>query len=43
MILALKNLAREVEEEWTRIKDGYLKLDPGFVADIHSRFIYPQI
>ena len=31
-----------MEEEWTKIKDGYLKLDPAAVADIRSRFIYPE-
>ena len=40
--LGAQRFAAEVEEEWSRIKDGYLKLDPGFVADIRSRFIYPQ-
>jgi sulfite reductase (NADPH) hemoprotein beta-component len=34
--------AAQVEEEWTKIKDGYLKLDPAEVADIRSRFIYPE-
>ncbi len=40
--LGAERLAAEVEEEWARIKDGYLKLDPAFVADIRSRFIYPR-
>ncbi|HXW22915.1 MAG TPA: nitrite/sulfite reductase, partial [Rhodomicrobium sp.] len=40
--LGAQRFGAEVEEEWSRIKDGYLKLDPGFVADIRSRFIYPQ-
>ncbi len=40
--LGIQRFAAEVEEEWSRIKDGYLKLDQGFVADIRSRFIYPQ-
>ncbi len=40
--LGAQRFAAEVEEEWSRIKDGYLKLDPAFVADIRSRFIYPQ-
>jgi sulfite reductase (NADPH) hemoprotein beta-component len=39
--LGVERFAAEVEEEWTKIKDSYLKLDPGFVADIRSRFIYP--
>ncbi len=40
--LGAKRLAAEVEEEWAKIKDGYLKLDPAFVADIRSRFAYPH-
>ncbi len=40
--LGTQRFAAEVEEEWARIKDGYLKLDPDFVADIRSRFIYPR-
>ncbi len=40
--LGVQRFAAEVEEEWSRIKDGYLKLDPAFVADTRSRFIYPQ-
>jgi sulfite reductase (NADPH) hemoprotein beta-component len=40
--LGAQRFAAEVEEEWSRIKDGYLKLDPAFVADIRSRFKYPQ-
>jgi sulfite reductase (NADPH) hemoprotein beta-component len=40
--LGVQRLAAEVEEEWAKIKDGYLKLDPAFVADIRSRFIYPN-
>jgi sulfite reductase (NADPH) hemoprotein beta-component len=40
--LGIQRFAAEVDEEWSRIKDGYLKLDPAFVADIRSRFIYPQ-
>ncbi len=40
--LGAQRFGAEVEEEWSRIKDGYLKLDPAFVADIRSRFIYPQ-
>ena len=40
--LGAQRFAAQVEEEWSRIKDGYLKLDPAFVADIRSRFIYPQ-
>jgi sulfite reductase (NADPH) hemoprotein beta-component len=40
--LGVERLKAEVEEEWARIKDGYLKLDPGLVADIRSRFHYPE-
>ena len=40
--LGAQRLAAEVEEEWAKIKDGYLKLDPAFVADIRSRFVYPH-
>jgi sulfite reductase (NADPH) hemoprotein beta-component len=40
--LGAQRFAAEVEDEWARIKDGYLKLDPSFVADIRSRFIYPR-
>ncbi|MFZ1110783.1 MAG: nitrite/sulfite reductase [Rhodomicrobium sp.] len=40
--LGVQRLAAEVEEEWAKIKDGYLKLDPAFVADIRSRFVYPR-
>jgi sulfite reductase (NADPH) hemoprotein beta-component len=40
--LGAQRLAAEVEEEWAKIKDGYLKLDPAFVADIRSRFVYPR-
>jgi|SRR5271165_2320495 len=40
--LGAARLAAEVEEEWTKIKDGYLKLDPKFEAEIRSRFVYPS-
>jgi sulfite reductase (NADPH) hemoprotein beta-component len=40
--LGVERLAAEVEEEWTKIRDGYLKLDPAFIADIRSRFAYPS-
>jgi sulfite reductase (NADPH) hemoprotein beta-component len=39
--LGAERFAAQVEEEWNAIKDGYLKLDPAFVADVRSRFIYP--
>jgi len=34
--------AKEVEAEWLSIKDGPLALDPAVVADIASRFRYPE-
>jgi sulfite reductase (NADPH) hemoprotein beta-component len=34
--------AREVEAEWQTIKDGALALDPAAIAEIASRFRYPQ-
>ncbi len=40
--LGAERFAAAVEAEWEGIKDGYLKLDPAFAADIRSRFIYPQ-
>ena len=40
--LGVERLAGEVEEEWAQIKDGYLQLDPAFVAEIRSRFVYPE-
>ncbi len=40
--IGVERLKAEVEEEWAKIKDGYLKLDPAFVADIRSRFVYPR-
>ncbi len=40
--LGAERFAAEVEKEWEQIKDGYLKLDPAFVASIRSRFVYPQ-
>ncbi len=40
--LGTARFAAEVEEEWETTKDGYLKLDPSFVEDIRSRFIYPE-
>jgi sulfite reductase (NADPH) hemoprotein beta-component len=40
--LGAERFAAAVEEEWRAIKDGYLKLDPAFLADIRARFIYPQ-
>ena len=40
--LGVERFAAEVEEEWARIKDSYLKLDPALIADIRSRFVYPE-
>ena len=40
--LGVERLAAEVEQEWAQIKDSYLKLDPALVADIRSRFVYPE-
>ncbi|MGA7323903.1 MAG: nitrite/sulfite reductase [Rhodomicrobium sp.] len=40
--LGATRFSAEVEEEWAKIKDGYLKLDPALVSDIRSRFIYPK-
>jgi sulfite reductase (NADPH) hemoprotein beta-component len=40
--IGAQRFAADVEEEWAKIKDGYLKLDPAFVADIRSRFVYPH-
>ncbi|HLH98672.1 MAG TPA: nitrite/sulfite reductase [Xanthobacteraceae bacterium] len=34
--------AKEVEAEWLPIKDGQLVLDPAVVAEIRSRFQYPD-
>ncbi|MGO9484552.1 MAG: nitrite/sulfite reductase, partial [Rhodomicrobium sp.] len=40
--LGVERLAGEVEEEWAQIKDSYLQLDPAFVGEIRSRFVYPE-
>src|SRR5215467_6948885 len=40
--LGAEKFAREVEEEWQSIKDGALALDPAVVADIATRFRYPD-
>ncbi|MEZ0212744.1 MAG: nitrite/sulfite reductase, partial [Xanthobacteraceae bacterium] len=34
--------SKEVETEWAAVRDGALDLDPVVVADIRSRFVYPQ-
>src|SRR3954451_6189176 len=36
-----EQFAKEVEAEWTNIKDGALALDPVVVADMAARFEYP--
>ncbi len=40
--LGAEAFAAQVEEEWARIKDGPLRLTETEIADIHSRFVYPQ-
>jgi sulfite reductase (NADPH) hemoprotein beta-component len=40
--LGAEKFAREVEEEWQSIRDGALALDPAVVADIATRFRYPD-
>jgi len=40
--IGVERLKADVEKEWERIRDGYLKLDDAFLADIRSRFIYPE-
>jgi sulfite reductase (NADPH) hemoprotein beta-component len=40
--LGAEAFAKEVETEWQSIKDGKLALDPAAVADIASRFRYPD-
>ena len=40
--LGAELFATEVEEEWAQVKDTYLKLDAALVADIRSRFAYPD-
>ncbi|MBJ7534186.1 nitrite/sulfite reductase [Rhodomicrobium vannielii ATCC 17100] len=40
--IGVEKLKADVEKEWERIRDGYLKLDDAFLADIRSRFIYPD-
>ncbi|WP_127076688.1 nitrite/sulfite reductase [Rhodomicrobium lacus] len=39
--IGVEKLKADVEKEWERIRDGYLKLDDAFLADIRSRFVYP--
>jgi len=40
--LGAEKFGAEVEEEWQRIKDGALALDPAFAADVAARFSYPD-
>jgi sulfite reductase (NADPH) hemoprotein beta-component len=40
--LGAEPFAREVEAEWQSIRDGALALDPALVADIATRFRYPD-
>src|SRR2546427_659316 len=40
--LGAEKFARDVEEEWQSIKDGALALDSAVVADIATRFVYPE-
>jgi sulfite reductase (NADPH) hemoprotein beta-component len=40
--LGAEKFGREVEEEWQSIRDGALALEPAAVADIVSRFRYPD-
>jgi sulfite reductase (NADPH) hemoprotein beta-component len=40
--LGAEAFAREVEAEWLAIKDGSLALDPAVVAEIATRFRYPD-
>jgi sulfite reductase (NADPH) hemoprotein beta-component len=40
--LGVEQFAREVEEEWQSIKDSALALDDATIADIASRFRYPD-
>jgi sulfite reductase (NADPH) hemoprotein beta-component len=40
--LGAEAFAKEVETEWESIKDGALALDPALIADIATRFRYPD-
>jgi sulfite reductase (NADPH) hemoprotein beta-component len=40
--LGAEAFAKEVETEWQSIRDGKLALDPAVVADVSSRFRYPE-
>lgn len=40
--LGIEKFAAEVEDEWLHMRDGALTLDDATVADIRSRFSYPD-
>src|SRR5580700_6133983 len=40
--LGAEAFAKEVETEWQSIKDGALTLDPDLIADVATRFRYPD-
>jgi sulfite reductase (NADPH) hemoprotein beta-component len=40
--LGAEAFAKEVETEWQSIKDGALALDPDLIADVATRFRYPD-
>jgi sulfite reductase (NADPH) hemoprotein beta-component len=40
--LGAEAFAKEVEAEWTNIKDGALVLDDAIIGDIAGRFVYPH-
>jgi sulfite reductase (NADPH) hemoprotein beta-component len=40
--LGAEKFAQEVETEWQAIRDGALAIDEAFVADIRTRFRYPD-
>ncbi len=40
--LGAEKFAQEVEAQWQPIKDGTLALDPALVAEVQSRFRYPD-
>src|SRR5438094_8632645 len=40
--LGAESFAKEVDAEWQPIKDGALALDPAVIAEIASRFRYPD-
>ena len=40
--LGAETFARDVEAEWSQIREGVLEIDDAMVADIRSRFRYPD-